>query len=74
MELRTETMHVGIEDSNTLSVALLGVAAQQLLADAYTQDRLHQRADDGVKPTLTQVVHGTAGLALTGEHHAVGLP
>ena len=46
---------------------------EQLLTDTHTKDGLTQTADDLVETTLTQVGHGTACLALTGEDHTVGL-
>ena len=68
---RTELLHVHGEDVETIGVALLRMAAHQLLSDADTQHWLGERTDDFVKPMLTQVTHRLAGFALSGEQHLV---
>ena len=50
-----ETLDIDVEDADAVGVALLGVTAQELLADADAQHGLLQRADDLVQPSCPQV-------------------
>ena len=59
------------KDVQAIGVALLGVAAHQLLSDADTQYRLLQRADDHIQSVLAQIAHCLAGFALSREEYAV---
>ena len=68
-----ETLDLGIEHTDTVDVALLGMAAQQLLTYADAQYGLPKRADNLVEAAGLQVLHCPTGLALSGKQHAVGL-
>ena len=66
-----EALDLCIEDAETIHIALFRVATHQLLTDADAQDRLIQGNDNLVEAALTQVVHGTGSLALSGEDDPV---
>ena len=68
----TEALDVGVEDAQTVHIALFGMAAHELLADADAQHRLRERAYDAVQPVLPQIVHRARSLALTREDYPVG--
>ena len=68
-----ETLHINVEDAKAVGVAFLGMAAEQLLADADAKNGLSQRTDDLVKTMAAQVVHRAARLSLSGEQHPVGM-
>ena len=61
-----------VEYAEAVGVALVGVAAHQLHAEAHAQHRLPQRHDEPVHARGPQVRHGGAGLAHAGEYHLVG--
>jgi hypothetical protein len=71
--LGLEAVHVGIEHADAVGVALVGVAAEQLLADAYSKYGLPERANHLVQSSGAQVFHGAAGLALSWKYDAVSL-
>ena len=60
------------KDAQTIGVALLGVAAHQLLPDADAQHRLLQRADDLIQSVFAQIAHCLAGFALSREEDTIG--
>ena len=66
-----EAEHVHGEDSEAVGVALLGVAAHELLPYADSEHGLAQGADNAVEAVGSQVAHGLAGLALSREEHSV---
>jgi hypothetical protein len=67
-----EALDLGIEDAQTIHIALLGMAAHQLLSDADAQHGLRQGRDNLVQSSLAEIVHGIACLALAGEDDSVG--
>ena len=67
-----EALHVEVEYSQPLRVALLARAAQQLQAYAYAQHRLREALYHRVEPLGAQVVHGRSRLAHTGKYHPLG--
>lgn len=72
--LRTKTEHIDGEDAEAVGVALLGVTAHQLLANADAEHRLLERTDHLVEAALTQVTHRLTGLALPWKQHLVSRP
>ena len=68
---RHKALHISVEDAQTVHIALLRVAAHQLLAYADAKDWLRKGTYHLVKPTLPQVVHRIARLALTREDDSV---
>ena len=71
MALGQEPFYFRVEDSQTGSVALFGVAAKQLHTDADSQQRLFQVHNHLVETVCLQVRHRTTGFALTRKHHTV---
>ncbi len=71
MALRLETLHLSIEDADTVYVTFLRMLAEQLLPDADTEDGLLEIADHLVKPACSQILHRLTGVPLTREQHLV---
>ena len=74
MFLRAETLHFGVEDTDTVHISLFRVLAEQLLSYADAEYWLLKVADDLVEPAGLQVFHRPARLALSWEEHAIGFP
>ena len=69
-----ETEHWHVEDAEAVDVALLGVGAKQLHADADAEDGLSEGSDDVVEPCLSEVRHRGGCLALPWEYDFRGCP
>ena len=73
LRLRNETVHIGIENPQTIHIALFRMTTQQLLTHTDAEYGLLQMTNHLVKSTFTQLTHSTSSLALTREHHPIGL-
>lgn len=69
---RLKTLDVDIKDAEAIAVALLRMAAHQLLPDTHTKHRLPQRAYHAVKAAATQTSHCRRRFSHTRENHLVG--
>ena len=74
MPFGLESLHVGIEDSDTVNIALLRMTTEQLLTYTDTEDWLPEVADDLIKAAGFKVFHGTASLSLSREDDTIGIP
>ena len=74
VSLRDETLHVHVEDAETVNVAFFRMTTHELLSDANAEDGLRQGTNHLVEPSLAKVAHRARGLALTGEDDAIRTP
>jgi hypothetical protein len=68
-----ESLYIGIKNAKALYIALFRVAAQQLLTNTNTQNRLCKRAYHGVKAMTPKICHSGAGLSLSRKDYPVCL-
>ena len=72
MLYRLEALHVHWEYTDAVSIAFLGVIAEQLLSDTDAKHRLLELANQSIKVSFAKISHSVTRLTLSRENDFVG--